>query len=128
MQNGESIKQKITKFTELDSWKTGHRLVVDIFTLTGEWPIKYRSLASQMQRAAVSITSNIAEGFGRQSVADKKHFYVIARGSTTELQNQLLISRDIKLCDDKKFHDLADRTIIVHKLITGLIKSIEKRR
>ncbi len=128
MQNGKDKKIKVVSFTDLDTWKEGHRLVVNIFRLTKAYPINIQSLASQMQGSAISITSNIAEGFGRQSVADKRHFYIIARGSTTELQNQILISRDIQLCSDKIFQDLADQSIIVHKLITGLIKSIEKRR
>lgn len=123
MQNG-----KVTKFTELDAWKNGHMLVVETYKITARWSRTHQSLASQMQRAAVSITSNIAEGFGRQSVADKRHFYVIARGSTTELQNQLLIARDIGQIDAKVFEKQAEQTIIVHKLITGLIKSIEKRK
>lgn len=123
MQNG-----KVTKFTELDAWKHGHELVVSIYRLTDGCKVKHQSLANQMQRAAVSVTSNIAEGFGRQSIADKKHFYVISRGSTTELQNQLLIARDIGICEAEVFQKLAEQTIIVHKLITGLIKSIEKRK
>lgn len=49
-----------------------------------------------MERCAVSIASNIAEGFGRQSTQDKKHFYIMARGSAYELQNQLIIARDTK--------------------------------
>lgn len=128
MQNGEGHKQKVTRFTELDAWKEGHRLVIATFEITKSYPLKFSSLASQMQRAAVSITSNIAEGFGRQSVKDKRHFYIIARGSTTELQNQLLISRDIHLCTDENFQLRANQSILVHKLITGLIKSIEKRK
>ena len=127
MSNEGKDVAKVTKFTDLIAWQEGHQLVVAVFTSTATYPGKYIALSSQMQRAAVSITSNIAEGFGRQSYADKKHFYVVARGSLTELQNQILIARDIGLCKEPSFKDLADRSIMVHKLIIGLIKSIEKR-
>jgi four helix bundle protein len=67
MKNGEVTKHKVTRFTELDSWKNGHSVVIAVFDLTKDWSAKYQALSSQMQRAAVSITSNIAEGFGRQN-------------------------------------------------------------
>lgn len=118
----------VTRFTDLVAWREGHDLVIGVFRETMRFPPICRALATQMQRAAISVTSNIAEGFGRQSIADKKHFYVIARGSTTELQNQLLIARDIGVCQPEVFQDLAERSILVHKLIIGLVKSIEKRR
>ena len=80
-------------------------------------------LVSQMRRCAVSITSNIAEGFSRQSYKEKAQFYSIAQGSVTELQNQLLIARDIGLITKEKFQQLAIHSITVHKIINGLIKS-----
>jgi len=79
-------------------------------------------LGSQMSRAAISITSNIAEGFSRDSYKDKIRFYYIARGSLTELQNQLLIAKDLSYITNKKFKEIADQTVEVHKLINGIIK------
>jgi four helix bundle protein len=81
-------------------------------------------LADQMRRCAVSITSNIAEGFSRRTSKDKIQFYYIALGSVTELQNQLIIARDLKYISIDSFKELADQTIIVSKLINGLIKSL----
>lgn len=83
-------------------------------------------LTSQLRRAVVSITSNIAEGFGRRTGADKKHFYVMAQSSTTEVQNQLLIARDVGYISPKTFSLLAEDTVTLHKLMTGLIKSLKK--
>jgi four helix bundle protein len=80
-------------------------------------------LTSQIRRCAVSITSNIAEGFSRPSYKEKAHFYFISLGSVTELQNQLLISKDIKYINEDKFTVIAEKTIKVHKIINGLIKS-----
>lgn len=80
-----------------------------------------------MRRAAVSITSNLAEGFGRQSVKEKLHFYSISHGSLTELQNQWLISKDVGFISPDIFMKLELETIELHKIITGLIKSTKSR-
>ena len=80
-------------------------------------------LVSQMRRCVVSITSNIAEGFIRQSYKEKLQLYSIALGSVTELQNQLLVAKDIGYVTNEKFKEIADQTIKVHKITNGLIKS-----
>ncbi len=117
---GKSIKS----FTDLNAWQTGHELVLGIYKAAKNFPkSEIFSLTNQIQRCAVSITSNIAEGFCRQSYKDKIQFYAISQGSVAELQNQLLIARDIGYIDNKIFIDLANKTVIVHKLLTGLIKS-----
>jgi four helix bundle protein len=79
-----------------------------------------------MQRCAISITSNTAEGFSRQSKKEKHQFYSTAKGSLTELQNQLLIARDIGYLDKDTFSKAAEQTIKVGKLLTGLIKYSKK--
>lgn len=114
---------KIKSFTDLNAWKLGHLLVLEIYKLTKKFPIDERyGLISQMQRAAVSITSNIAEGFSRNTNKDKLQFYCIAHGSLTELQNQLIISRDLKYIDKSNFDTIAQQTVVVGKLINGLKK------
>jgi len=79
-----------------------------------------------MRRCAISITSNIAEGFSRKSYKEKIQFYSMALGSTTELQNQLLVSKDVEYITTEKFESLAQLTVEVHKLINGLIKGARK--
>lgn len=79
-------------------------------------------LISQTRRCVVSVTSNIAEGFSRQSYKEKLQFYSMALGSITELQNQLLISRDVNFITDTEFKKIDEQSIIVHKLLNGLIK------
>ncbi|OGM32459.1 hypothetical protein A2803_03240 [Candidatus Woesebacteria bacterium RIFCSPHIGHO2_01_FULL_44_21] len=118
----------ITKFTELNAWREGHKLVLIIYKITNQFPEKERfSLTNQMQRAAVSITSNIAEGFGRRGKQEKMQFYYMAQGSLSELQNQLLISKDLGYLKKDKFEETAELTVTVHKLLTGLIKSIRNK-
>jgi len=115
---------KIKNFTDLNAWKEGHKLVIDVYIETKSFPREELfGLVSQMRRCAVSITSNIAEGFSRFSPKEKIQFYYIAQGSVTELQNHLLIARDIGYLNTETFHKLEDQTIVVHKLINGLIKS-----
>lgn len=116
-------KTKIKSFTDLYAWQEGHKLVLMVYKATEDFPSKeVFGLTSQMRRSAVSITSNIAEGFSRNTAKDKVQFYSIAHGSLTELQNQIIIVRDIKYLERKIFKKIADQTITVHKLITGLKK------
>ncbi len=118
MTNEES---KIKSFTDLNTWKEGHKLVLIIYKITDKFPTKeIFGLVSQMRRSAISITSNIAEGFSRSTNKDKYQFYSMAQGSLTELQNQLLIARDVNYLEDEEFQKIAQQTVIVNKLINGL--------
>lgn len=115
---------KIRSFTDLDAWKEGHKLVLTVYVLTKSFPKEEMfGLISQMRRCAVSITSNIAEGFSRQSYKEKVQFYSMAQGSVTELQNQLLVAKDVGFILKEKFQELALQSIKVHKILNGLIKS-----
>lgn len=116
-------KKKIQSFTDLEVWREAHKLVLMIYKSTKTFPKEETfGLTSQMRRAVVSITSNIAEGFSRYSYKEKVQFYAMAHGSLTELQSQLLIVRDIKYLDEKNFSQLYDQSIIVHKLLNAFIK------
>ncbi len=115
------VKDKIKSFTDLYAWQEGHKLVVMVYKATENFPQKETfGLTNQMRRSAVSITSNIAEGFSRITIKDKCQFYCISQGSITELQNQLLIARDVGYLNNESFNKLADQTIIVNKLVNGL--------
>ncbi len=114
---------KIKSFSDLYAWQEGHRLILEIYRLTKVFPREEMfALTIQMRRCAVSITSNIAEGFSRKTAKDKIQFYSVAQGSLTELQNQLVIARDLKYMKMSEFDKIAEKTIIVHKLISGLKK------
>lgn len=114
---------KIRSFTDLLVWQEGHKFVVTIIKETRNFPKDEQyGLTSQMRRAAVSITSNIAEGFGRQGSKEKLHFYYISQGSLTEVKNQLLIAKDVEYIKQGIFKELADQANQVHRLLQGLIK------
>jgi four helix bundle protein len=118
------VSSKIKSFTDLNTWKEGHKLVIEIYRVTKNFPKEeVFGLTSQMRRCAVSITSNLAEGFSRRTIKEKQQFYSTSLGSTTELQNQLLIARDIKYLPKNTFQKLAKLSITVHKLTNGLLKS-----
>jgi four helix bundle protein len=114
---------KIQNFTDLLAWKEGHKLVLLIYSVSKSFPKEeIFGLTSQMRRCAVSVSSNVAEGFSRQSYKEKIQFYSISLGSITELQNQLLISKDIGYITPEIFKKIVDQTISVQKLNNGLIK------
>lgn len=115
---------KIKSFTDLNAWKEGHNLVLIIYRITKAFPVDEKfGLIDQMRRCCVSITSNIAEGFSRRTKKEKAQFFYMALGSVTELQNQLLISRDLGYLKAEDFKETANKTVVVSKLINGLIKS-----
>lgn len=122
------MDNKIKSFTDLNAWKKGHALVVSVFKELRTFPREVYFLKDQMGRCVVSITSNIAEGFSRKSKKEKVQFYYMSLGSTTELQNQLLIAKDLGYITKENFMLIAEETIVVHKLINGLIKSAEDIR
>jgi len=119
---------KIKSFTDLVTWQEAHKLVIIIYKITKDFPKDERfGLTSQLCRAVISISSNIAEGFSRGTMKDKIQFYRMAQGSVTEIQNQLLIARDIGYINNEIFTRTAQNTITVHKLINGLIKSSKSK-
>lgn len=116
--------RKIKSFTDLVAWQEGHKLVLLIYTVTKQFPKEEMfGLTSQLRRAAVSITSNIAEGFSRSSYKDKSHFYSMSLGSTTETENQAIIARDVGYITGDVFQKISQQAMIVNKITNGLIKS-----
>ncbi|MEK7658121.1 MAG: four helix bundle protein [Patescibacteria group bacterium] len=78
-----------------------------------------------MRRAVISVTSNIAEGFSRKSSKEKIQFFYMALGSSTELQNQFIISKDIKYINNQNFNEVFNLINNVQKLTYGLIKNLK---
>jgi len=115
---------KIKSFKDLFAWKKSHVLAVRTYEVTRNFPIiEQFGLTSQMRRCVVSIGSNIAEGFSRKTYKDKSQFYSVSLGSVTELQSQLQISHDVGLMNSEVFQELDAKSIEVHKIINGLLKS-----
>lgn len=120
-------KDKINNFTDLVTWQEAHKLVLQTYKATKKFPAdELYSLVNQMRCCVVSITSNIAEGFSRQTKKEKLQFYSIAKGSLTELQNQLILARDVEYINQGEFNSYIQQTYYVSKLITGSIRAIKE--
>lgn len=118
------VINKISSFTDLIVWKEAHKLALEIYKVTKTFPKEETySLIDQMKRCSVSVSSNIAEGFVRRGKKEKLQFYYTSKGSLVELQNQLLLARDVGYIENSEFHKIAAMTIDVHKLLNGFIKS-----
>src|SRR3989344_446739 len=99
--------EKIKNFTDLNAWKEAHKLVLQIYSLVRKFPAKEQFvITSQLLRAVISITSNLAEGFGRRSLKEKIQFYYLAQSSLTEVQNQLIIARDVSYLEIVDFNQV----------------------
>lgn len=115
-------------FKDLLAWQAAYTLTIHIYEITKYFPKNEEfGLTSQIKRASVSITSNIAEGFGRRGAREKDQFYSIAHGSLTEVENQLIIARGIGYVDENIFKKLEQECITAHKLLYGLRKSNKEK-
>ena len=111
---------------DLQVWQLGMTLVKDIYTMTRQFPDSEKfGLCSQMQRAAVSIPSNIAEGAARTGDKEFLQFLSIARGSLSELETQVMISRELCYIQDDK--EVLDRMNELYAKMSALITSIRSR-
>jgi len=118
----------IKSFADLDAWEGAHKLVIMIYEISKNFPKEeVFGLTNQMRRAVVSITSDTAEGFSRQSYKDKIQFYSIAFGSLTELQSQVIATKDVGFMNQNDFSKVIDQSAVVHKILSGLIKSSKSR-
>jgi four helix bundle protein len=125
MQNERRIK----KFTDLIAWQEAHQLVLKIYEITKDFPkTEAYGLTSQMRRSAVSVTSNIAEGFSRDSYADKAHFYVMAHGSLTELESHLILAKDLNYINAGFFETSLFQIELVYRITSGLIRATKERK
>jgi four helix bundle protein len=98
-----------------------------ICATTEEFQRGYGFLVDQLNRAALSISSNIAEGNGRFTIPDRKHFFGIARGSVQECVPQLEIARRRGLINETKHTELKSQLEEISRMLSGLIKGLEGR-
>lgn len=112
-------------FKELRVWQMSVELATDIYQLTNSYPNnEIYGLTSQIRRCSVSVSSNIAEGAGRFSKKEFRHFLNIAYGSAFELETQLIISKNLKYVDDDTFEPLNNKITDIQKMLYKLIESI----
>jgi four helix bundle protein len=114
-------------YRNLDAWQASRTLAVVTYRLTETFPTMERyGLTTQMRRAAVSIMSNIAEGTGRASDAQLRHFLQIARGSLHELECQAILAGDLDLMTEAQLTELNQAIRDSARPLQGLLRSLEQ--
>jgi len=109
----------------LAAWQRGVELAIAIYEVTKRFPVHERfGLSQQLRRAAVSVPSNIAEGRGRGTPGDYRHFLFQARGSLFELETELHIAECLHYCDAAAALDLRKLITATIRPLAGLIKSL----
>jgi four helix bundle protein len=112
----------IKSFEELIIWQESRKFANNIYKLTKNFPQEeLYSLTSQVRRAAISIMSNIAEGFDRRTTKEFISFLIIARASVSEVQNDLYVSLDLNYINKESFKTTYNHAQKIAKLINGLI-------
>ena len=112
----------IQKFEDIISWKKSNDLVLliyKLFKVSNDFGFK-----SQIQRAVISISNNIAEGFERRSNKEFIRFLYIAKGSCGEVRSMIYIARELEYISKEEFNNLYDQLVEISKLLSGLIKSL----
>lgn len=113
-------------FRTLKVWERAHALVLSIYKATDGFP-KHETygLTSQLQRAAVSIPTNIAEGCGKDSDAELKRFFVIAMGSASEVEYLLILTKDLSYLPEPVFQSLTADLIETRKMLNAFIQKLK---
>jgi four helix bundle protein len=116
-------------FRDLKVWEKAHELALDCYSLTANFP-KHEifGIVSQIRRAGSSIGANIAEGCGRAGNGEFQRFLQIAMGSASELENHLLLARDLHFLSHENHCQIELRVIEVKKMLAGLIRKVDAER
>ncbi|GBD39710.1 hypothetical protein HRbin37_01996 [bacterium HR37] len=113
----------IERFEDIESWKEARELVREIYEVFKN--LRDYGFKDQIQRAAVSIMSNIAEGFDRGTNKEFIQFLVVARGSLSEVRSLLYTALDLNYIDERAFSELFQRCIKIANLINGFIRYLK---
>ena len=113
------------RFMQLRAWQVAHEVALDVYRLARGFPRQdLYVLGGQMQRAGLSMPTNVAEGYARRRPRDKAYFYMVARSSGEELKSLLLAGRDLLLVPGPRFDALMQRLDEACRLIHGMIASM----
>jgi four helix bundle protein len=118
----------LKNYRELLVWQKSYRLCIEVYKITRGFPKEEKfGLTSQIRRAAVSIPSNIAEGYGRKTTREYTHALYVAYGSNCELETQVLLSRDFGYITAEEMKRLQEGIGEVERMLKALIKSLERK-
>jgi four helix bundle protein len=114
-------------FEKLEVWQKSRLLVKKVYMITEKFPIEESyGLTSQLRRASVSVSSNIAEGSTRWGKRDKARFYEIAYGSLIEVMNQLILSADLDFMDEDELDAIKPQINEISRMLDALYKSTKQ--
>lgn len=118
----------INRFEDLEVWQVSMNLVSTIYTITNQSEFaKDFGLRDQIRRSAISIPSNISEGFERDSQRQFVYFLLIAKGSCGELRTQLTIAKNLQYLNEKEYKKINEECFSVSKQLAGFIKYLRTK-
>jgi four helix bundle protein len=113
-------------FRNLQVWTKAHKLVLALYRVTAGFPRReIFGLTGQIRRGAASIAANIAEGCGRDTEADFRHFLHMAMGSASEVEYHLLLAHDLNLLTDPVYEELEEEVIGLKRMLGALIRRMK---
>jgi len=116
-------------FRTLKVWEKAHALTLSIYKASVNFPKQeLYALTNQIQRAAVSIPANLAEGCGKDSDAELKRYFVIAMGSSSELEYLLLLARDLEYLPDSIYQEIQSSLVEVRRMLNAFIQRLKGNR
>ncbi|NWF76554.1 MAG: four helix bundle protein [Nitrospirae bacterium] len=118
----------LKNYKDLKVWQKSYQVCLDIYKITKGFPKEERySLISQIRRAAISVPSNIAEGYGRKTTPEYLRSLYVAYGSNCELETQVLLSGDLGYIKNERLKKIQSDIAEVERMLKGLIKSLENK-
>jgi len=118
----------IQDYRDLKVWQAAMQLTTAVYALTPSFPkFEMFGLSSQMQRAAVSVPSNIAEGHARDSTKEFLRFISIAMGSLAEIETQIILAHQLNYIEESKLAELLEKTGTVGRMLRGLQHSLKAK-
>jgi len=122
------MDNKINSYKSLIVWQKAIVLVTEVYSISKTFPNEEKfGIVNQLNRAVVSIPSNIAEGWGRESSKNYLQFLRISRGSLMEVETLIIISRNLNYIDAENFKLISDKIEETGKILQGIIKSISQK-
>ncbi|TVQ59010.1 MAG: four helix bundle protein [Phycisphaerales bacterium] len=121
------MSAQVNTYRDLIAWQKAFTLGISVYRLTKSMPDNERfGLISQLRRSAVSVPSNIAEGYGRGSTNDYVRFLKVARGSLYELETQLLLANELEYVPQDAAKQILDELAETERVLAGLIRGVER--
>ncbi|WPF87335.1 four helix bundle protein [Cyanobacterium aponinum AL20118] len=124
----QATGNSVNDYKDLRVWKKGIDIAEQCYRLTQSFPKEeIYGLTSQIRRSAVSISSNIAEGYGRRTTAEYIRFLNIAQGSCNELETQLIIAQRIGYCTSESIQEINQELLSINRMLISLINKLKEK-